>query len=482
MGVIEDLNSCLALYRFTSSNPYDSLCYVSTIGAIPIDLHITPIDGRNYYKISILSEYFSERALNTQRVIVETEYLLWLSEYRVIRVFKKREQAYLKSLSALTTKDYLQIRDIESKTNHDVKAIEIFIQEKLKTTTLRDVVSMVHFGLTSDDVNSCAYALCINQALKKIIQPLLQKILDALQKQGRTYKHVPMLAYTHGQPANGTTYGKELGVYAHRLKRRIEQLSLQRAAGKCSGNVGNFNAHAVVFPHINWLRFSETFLKHLGIGQEPITTQIAPYDGAIDIFQSLYQINLLLLGLCKDLWLYILLGFLMQKRITSEVGSTALPHKINPIYLEGAEGGFEIANALFEMYIRKLSYSRLQRDLSDSTVRRSFGTAFAYSLLSYQSVLESLHRIQPNTAFMEQTLNTHYEILSEAIQNYLRGKRFNDAYERTKLFFRGFTRNRKEIGEFIQTLPITAQDKKVLLALTPASYTGLADRLVDTYA
>jgi len=454
---------------------------VSTIGAIPIDLHITPIDGRNYHKVSTLSDYFSERATNTQRVFVEIQYLLWLSHYRVIRTITKKERVFLASLCSLTTKDYVRLREIEQKTNHDVKAVEVYLQERLAKTTLRDVASMVHFGLTSDDINSCAYARCINRALAESIIPILRETLDELKKQARSYKRLVMLAYTHGQPANGTTYGKELGVYARRLEGRIRQLAQQKAAGKCSGNVGNFNAHAVVFPKVDWLRFSETFLQHLDIAAEPLSTQIAAYDSLTDIFQVMLQTNLLLLGLCKDLWLYALLGFLTQARIASEVGSTALPHKINPIYLEGAEGGFEIANGLLEMYIRKLSYSRLQRDLSDSTVRRSFGTAFAYSLLSYQSVLESLHRIRPNAEFMEHSLNDHCEILSEAIQNYLRAKGLGDAYERTKVFFRGFVRSRKEIGDFIHTLPIGAQDKKTLLALTPANYTGLADRLVDAY-
>ena len=462
--------------------PCVTLGYVSTLGAIPIDLHITPIDGRNYFKISTLSDYFSERAINRERVFVEIQYLLWLSRYRVIRPVTTKEQTHLKSLFLLTTKDYLRLREIEQQTNHDVKAVELYLQERLSKTTLRDIASMVHFGLTSDDINSCAYARCINRALKDIILPILWENLAELKKQAREYKQLPMLAYTHGQPANGTTYGKELGVYIYRLEKRIRQLSQFRAAGKCSGNVGNFNAHAVVFPKVDWLRFSETFLEQLEVNPEPISTQIASYDSLTDIFQTMLQINLLLLGLCKDLWLYALLGFLSQKRIPAEVGSTALPHKINPIYLEGAEGGFEIANGLLEMYIRKLSYSRLQRDLSDSTIRRSFGTAFAYSLLSYQSVLESLHRIRPHPEFMAQALDDHYEILSEAIQNYLRAKGRGDAFERTKLFFRGFVHSRQEIAAFIKTLPLATQDKKVLLALTPTGYTGLADRLVETYA
>jgi len=450
-------------------------------GATPIDLCITPIDGRNYHKVKILSDYFSERALNTQRLFVEIQYLLWLSKYKIIRPCTKKEQSLLSSFSRITSEDYTRISSIEKKTNHDVQAIEIFLQEKLKKTTLSDIAPMVHFGLTSDDINSCAYALSINQALKKVVMPSLLNIHRELQKQSHTYRKIPLLARTHGQPANGTTYGKELGVFTRRLHNRIKKLSILKAAGKLSGNVGNFNAHSTLFPEINWFQFSETFLANLDLQGEPLTTQIAPYDTYVDIFQTLLQCNLLLSGLCKDLWIYALLGLLTQKRIEIEVGSTALPHKINPIYLEGAEGGFEIANALLEMYVRKLSYSRLQRDLSDSTIRRSIGTAFAYCLLSYQSVLEGIHRLAPNKEKMHNELEHHAEILSEAIQNYLRIKGFDDAYDQTKQFFRGNLCTQNDIRIFIDSLAITQKDKIFLHALTPDRYRGLAEKLVDRY-
>ena len=454
---------------------------MSTRGETPIDLHITPIDGRNYHKIKVLSDYFSERALNRERIYVEVTYFLWLSKYNVIRKLTKKELTILSSLSTITTKDYGRLRDIESKVNHDVKAIELYIQEKISKTTLRDIASMVHFGLTSDDINSCAYARCMNGVVEKVVLPILSEIHTALQKHARMYKTLPMLARTHGQPATGTTYGKELGVFAYRLQKNIAVLKSLRVGGKLSGNVGTFNAHTVVFPHINWLTFSTTFLKHIDVKPEMVATQIAPYDSHIQLFQTLLYINLILLGLSKDVWLYTMLGYLKQKNISKEVGSTALPHKINPIYLEGAEGGFELANALFELYIRKLAYSRLQRDLSDSTVRRSFGTAFSYSLLSYQSMLEGLKRIEPNEQRMKEDLLSHFEILSEAIQNYLRAKGCTDAYEKTKQFFRGHVVTKSDIEEFISKLPISQKDKDYILALTPLTYTGLASKLVDTY-
>ncbi len=450
---------------------------MSTRGEIPIDLHITPIDGRNYHKIKALSAYFSEQALNRERIYVEIQYLLWLSKYGVIRKLSKKEITILSSIPT----NYHRIRDIESEVNHDVKAIELYIQEIISKTTLKDIASMVHFGLTSEDINSCAYARCINGAMEKIIIPIISDIHTVLQKQARQYKNLSMLARTHGQPATGTTYGKELGVFAHRLQNCISNLKSYRIKGKLSGNVGTFNAHVAVFPKINWLTFSSKFLKHIAVVPEMVATQIVPYDSYICLFQELLHVNLILLGLAQDMWLYAMLGYLKQKNIFKEVGSTALPHKINPIYFEGAEGGFEIANALFELYIRKLSYSRLQRDLSDSTVRRSFGIAFSYSLLSYQSILEALSRIEPNEKHIKEDLLSHYEILSEAIQNYLRAKGFTDAYEKTKLFFRGLIATRSDVKKYILNLPISKKDKDCLLTLTPLSYTGRASSIVDAY-
>ncbi len=450
---------------------------MSTRGEIPIDLHITPIDGRNYHKIKVLSEYFSERALNQERIFVEVQYLVWLSKYGIIRKLSKKEIAILSSISV----DYTRIHTIESQVNHDVKAIELYIQEKLSNTTLKNIASMVHFGLTSEDINSCAYARCIDRAMGKIISPIIKKIHLALQKSAKMYKNLPMLARTHGQPATGTTYGKEIGVYACRLKKSFDHLKSIHIGGKLSGNVGTLNAHIAVFPHIDWLTFSKSFLKHINVEPEMVSTQIAPYDSYIQLFQNLLHVNLILLGFSKDMWLYTMLGYLKQKNVSKEVGSTALPHKINPIYFEGAEGGFELANSLFELYIRKLSYSRLQRDLSDSTVRRSFGIAFSYSLLSYQSILEAMERIEPNEMYMKEDLLLHYEIVSEAIQNYLRTKGFQDAYEKTKHFFRGHITAQSDVQKFISTLSISHKDKEYLLTLTPLLYMGLASEIVNTY-
>lgn len=454
-----------------------------------MDDALTPLDGRNRNKLASLAPFFSDLALNKYRILVELKYLQKLSEYKIIREFTASEIASINRLiETFDREDYKAIRKIESKTNHDVKAAEEFLKRKFRKTSLRDVAEMIHFGLTSDDINNIAYACMINDSLKKVLLPELANILTLLKEKARLYKKIPMLSRTHGQPAVSTTIGKEFLVYANRLSKAMKprqtwltQSSNLTINAKLTGNVGNLNAHKFIFPQINWLKFSKEFIVSFGLAPDLVTTQIEPYDSYIHIFNQLLLINNLLLGLCHDMWLYIMLGYFKQKVIRKEVGSTALPHKVNPIHFEGAEGGFGIANALFEFYIRKLSYSRLQRDLSDSTVRRSFGIAFGYSLLSYQSVIEGLKRIEPNQNLINKDLDNHWEVLSEAIQNFLRVKGYSDAYGKTKDFFRGKNLSRKDIVSYIQSLDLSQKDKSILLRLTPNTYTGYAEELVDNF-
>lgn len=440
---------------------------------------ITPLDGRNKNKLKNLTPFFSEFALDKYRILVELRYLQKLSEYRIIRPFTKKELTTINQLiEVFNLNDYKRIREIEKKTNHDLKAVEEYIKEKLNKTSFKNVSSMVHFGLTSDDTNNISYALIIKQCLEKVVVPELQKILSVLKNYSKQYASLPMLGRTHGQPAVPTTVGKEFLVYYKRLKEEIEILQNLEIKAKCTGNVGNLNVHAFVFPNINWLKFSSEFITSLGLVPDIVTTQIEPYDSYIRIFNTLERINTILIGMSIDFWIYISFGYFKQKIIQQEVGSTALPHKVNPIYFEGAEGGFGIANALLEFYCRKLSHSRLQRDLSDSTVRRSFGIAFGYCLLSYQSIVEALLRIEPNTEKIKIDLNDHWEVLSEAIQNYLRTKGYKDGYEKTKLFFRGKTLTQKDIIRFISELKLDKIDKEKLLGLTPENYIGYAEEII----
>jgi len=443
---------------------------------------ITPIDGRNRHKLQNLIPYFSELALDKYRFLVEIKYLLKLSEYAVIRKFTRTELISIyRYIDTLGKDDYQKIRKIETETNHELMAVVKYLQQQLRKILTKDIVEMVHFGLTSDDINNIAYALMIKKTCQNVLFPEINKIVLLLKNNAKKYKSIPMLSRTHGQLAVPTTVGKEFLIYYKRLFEVMKQFNNVTIKAKLTGNVGNLNVHKFIFPKINWLKFSQELVKSLGLEPDLVTTQIEPYDSLISIFQNLLTINNQLLGLCVDFWIYISFNYFQQKMIKKEVGSSALPHKVNPIYFEGAEGGLGIANALLEFYCRKLASSRLQRDLSDSTVRRSFGIAFGYCLLSYQSVAEALGRIEPDITKINQDLNSHWEILSEAIQNFLKTKGYKDGYEKTKQFFRGKILLEKDIKQFVAKLKLNQEDKEKLFQLCPEKYTGYAEELVDKF-
>lgn len=443
-----------------------------------VETAISPLDGRNRHKLNSLSRYFSENALLKNRLEIEVKYLIFLSKYGVIRKITSKEEKQLNLLSSNeTSKTYKEVREIEKKTNHDVKAVEEYLKLQLQQTSMKDISEMVHFGLTSEDINNLAYAQMIEGCIKDEVLPLLTLIVENLKKDVISNSSFSMLGRTHGQPAAPTTLGKELLVYVNRLIEEIQVLYEIKLHGKLTGNTGGLNVHQLLFPQINWVEFSNKFVASLGFVSDCVTTQIEHYDSYIRLFQTLSRINNIFLGLCVDMWIYIMLGYFKQKTIRKEVGSTALPHKINPIYFEGAEGGFEIANSLFDMYARKLSKSRLQRDLSDSTVRRSFGIAFGYSILSYQSILEGLNRVEGDKDILISDLNNHYEVLSEPVQNLLRVRSIKNGYDLVKDFFRGKYITEKTYRLFIQTLPLSKKDKRLLLKLKPESYVGVSKYL-----
>ena len=444
---------------------------------------LTPLDGKYRQKVKPLTNYFSDLSLTKYRLLIEVEYLKKLAQIKVIRHLTQKEIKFLDNLvNQFDQKSYSSVKELEKVTNHDVKAVELFLQNKINTTSLKNIASMVHFCLTSDDINSPAYGLMVKGAVFQVILPELEKIQTVLYKNSQQYKSLVMLGHTHGQPAVPTTVGKELLVYAQRLKTEIDLLKKTTIRGKLTGNVGNFNAHYFLYPKINWLKVSQELICDLGLEPDIVTTQIEPYDSFLRIFSSLIRINNILLGFSIDLWYYISLGYFGQQVIAKEVGSTALPHKVNPIYFEGAEGGFGIANALLEFYVRKLSYSRLQRDLSDSIVRRSFGIGLGYSLISYQSFNEGLLRIYPNKIRLSKDLNQHWEILSEAIQNFLRNQGYKQAYDQTKVFFRGKNFGQEDVKKFIVSLKLKDVDKNKLLGLTPENYLGAAEEIINVIA
>lgn len=440
---------------------------------------LTPLDGRNRNKVKALSNLFSELSLNRSRILVEIKYFKLLSNLKLIRRLNTREIKILDYLLNFTPKDYQEVRLLERKVNHDVKALEEYLKIRLAKTSLSDISPMIHFGLTSDDTNNIAYAIILKNCLQKVLWPEIEMITKTLKKMAEKWKDYPLLGRTHGQPAVPTTLGKEIYVFFKRLENELENLKSLKIKAKLTGNVGNLNVHYFIAPRINCLKESAKFVKSFGLVPDLATTQIEPYDSYIQIFHSLIRINNLLTGLCLDFWIYISQGYFYQKKISQEVGSTALPHKINPIYFEGAEGGFGIANALLEFYCRKLSSSRLQRDLSDSTVRRSFGIALGYTLLSYQSVCEALLRVEPNLPKLKEELNNHWEILSEAVQNFLRTKGRIDAYDKTKEFFRGREIDQKKYQQFVKTLKLSEPDEKKLISLTPENYTGYAIEIIN---
>lgn len=448
-----------------------------------IEETLTALDGRNRHKLEPLLPYLSELTMNKYRVLVEVWYLQHLSKYGVIRKLTIAENKILQKLAEeFNSVDYRKVRQIERVTNHEMKAVEGYIQQSLQKTSLNDVTEMIHFGLTTDDINNIVYALMIKNSLHNVLIPEIEKGLVLIKEKANQYKNIPMLGRTHGQPAAPTTLGKEFFVYYKRLSNELKLLKTLQFSAKLTGNTGNLNAHKFIYPDVNWLKFSREFIDSIELIPDFATTQIQPYDSLIRVFDSMRRINNIFQGMCVDLWIYISYNYFKQKVVSAETGSTALPHKVNPIYLEGAEGGFGIANALFEFYSRKLARTRMQRDLSDSTVRRSVNIALAYSLLSYQSIPEALKRIEPNRDVISNDLNSHWEVLSEAIQNFLRYKNYQNAYDKTKSFFRGKVITSKDVEAFIHDLDIDKKDKEFLSKLTPSEYTGYAEDIVTHYA
>jgi adenylosuccinate lyase len=452
---------------------------------------ISPVDGRYRSTTEALAEYFSEYALMKMRVIVECEYLTALSETKGvgIRPLTADEKTLLGTLPRLSIDDAQIIRKFEREgyggvpaTNHDVKAVEYFIKLKLKNSSLADVLEWVHFALTSEDVNSTAHALALRGALEAVMLPALARVQSEIVRLARAHADTAMLARTHGQSATPTTFGKEMNVFARRLDRQVATLR------KWGGPSGNYNAQTVALPQVDWLAFAHAFAERLNtvaIDKTPsvrlalneVTTQIEPHDTYAEMFDNLRRINTILIDLSQDVWRYISDGWVTQKPKEGEVGSSAMPHKVNPIDFENAEGNFGIANALFEHLSRKLPISRLQRDLSDSTVARTFGTAFAHTLVGDHALLRGFGKISVNEAALRDALTAHPEVLAEAIQTVLRVANVEMPYEKLKALTRGKQVTIEDFALFIDDLDVASDVKARLKALRPGNYTGLAGQL-----
>lgn len=462
---------------------------------------VSSVDGRYRATAAALAGCFSEYALMKRRVVVECEYLRLLSGARgvdVMRPFTEQELGLLRSLADISMEDARIIKKIEREgyegipaTNHDVKAVEYFIKLKLKGTSLEDVVEWVHFALTSEDVNSVAHGLALRDAIESVMLPALEDVQKEIVALARAQAATPMLARTHGQAATPTTFGKEMNVFAKRLERQVDTLKRSTILVKWGGPTANYNAQMVALPKIEWLSLARMFVNSLSaegtakkehvvrLALNEVTTQIEPHDTYAELFDNLRRINTILIDLAQDVWRYISDGWVTQKPKAGEVGSSAMPHKVNPIDFENAEGNFGVANALFEHLSRKLPVSRLQRDLSDSTVERTFGTAFAHSLIGYRSLVRGFGQVGVNQAALHEALAAHPEVLAEAIQTVLRVADVEMPYEKLKALTRGRVVSMADLAAFIDGLDIRPELKARLLALTPENYTGLASRLAQ---
>ncbi len=443
---------------------------------------INPLDGRYFEKTRALAPYFSEEALMKYRVMMEGEYLIALSALgkTALRKFTPEEIKVIKSLyENFDESSYAEIKKLEATTNHDVKAVEYFIKERLSATSLKDSIEWVHFATTSEDTNNIAYALILSGALKRIMIPEINKIILELNDLANKFKDLPMLARTHGQSASPTTFGKEMKVFAVRLEKQLSTLSSLKIEAKLNGATGNYNAHIAAYPEIDWPKFTQDFISGLNLEPNLITTQIETHDSYVTVFDNLKRINTVLLDFNQDIWRYISDGWVGQIPKAGETGSSTMPHKINPIDFENSEGNLGLANALFEFFARKLPISRLQRDLSDSTVERAFGTAFGHSYLAYVSLEKGLSKIRVNEEKIKEDLLAHPEVIAEAIQTVLRRENFPVPYEALKELTRGKQITTEDFDKFIIGLEVSNEVKKELKNFTPESYTGLASDLAS---
>ena len=444
---------------------------------------LSPLDGRYSSKVEPLRQYFSELALIRYRMMIEIEWLQALAAEPVLLEVPEFSAATVKELDAIVTgfsePDGAAVKTIEARTNHDVKAIEYFLKERLAgNAEVAKVAEFIHFACTSEDVNNLCHALMLKAARDDVMLPALDRIIWRLTAMAHELADAAMLAHTHGQPASPTTLGKEMANVVARLKRARQRIAGIKLLGKINGAVGNYNAHMVAYPEIDWEKFARSFVENLGLEFNPYTIQIEPHDAIAEIFDAYARANTIMLDLDRDIWGYISLGYFTQKTKAGEVGSSTMPHKVNPIDFENSEGNFGIANALLRHMSEKLPVSRWQRDLTDSTVLRNMGTALGYTLLAYDSLLKGLGKLEANYTMLSSDLDANWDVLAEPVQTVLRRYGVSGAYELLKDLTRGKGGiTRESLHEFIKTLTIPDSAKNSLLELRPATYVGKAIEL-----
>ncbi len=443
---------------------------------------ISPIDGRYGPKTVPLREIASEYGLVRYRVAVEVRWLLALAacpEFDALGPLSEEAEGFLANLvSGFSLDDARRVKAIERETNHDVKAVEYFIRERITASeALRRARELVHFACTSEDVNNLAYAMMLRDARAQVLLPAMRALVEAVRALAHAWAGAAMLSRTHGQPASPTTAGKEMSVFAVRLERQLEAFASVPVTGKCNGAVGNYNAHLAACPGVDWHRVSREFVEGIGLTWNSHTTQIEPHDSTAELFHALARFNRIVLDLCRDVWTYISLGYFRQRPVAGETGSSTMPHKVNPIDFENAEGNVGVANAILEHLAAKLPVSRLQRDLSDSTAQRNLGAGLAHSLIACDSCLKGLGKLALDEAALARDLTDAWELLAEPIQTVMRRHGIDDPYEQLKDLTRGRAVDRDTLVRFIESLAIPRDEKDALLGLTPAAYVGAAERL-----
>ena len=452
-------------------------------------LAVSPIDGRYSNKCSELQEIFSEFGLIKRRVLVECTWLKALAADPKIRECKltaAQAKAVDKVAAEFSLADAQRVKDIEKTTNHDVKAVEYFLKEKLSaafnlpTSNVKrqtsNILEFIHFGCTSEDINNMSHALMLRDG-QKVLRGAMDEMTAKVVEMAKAYAKVPMLAHTHGQPASPTTVGKELAVVSQRLKRQAGEIDRLVMPVKMNGAVGNFNAHLSAYPDVDWEKLSGKVIKTLGLRQNRLTTQIESHDGIAELFDAIQRWNSVLLDFDRDVWMYVSMGYFKQRTVKGEIGSSTMPHKVNPIDFENSEGNLGLANAVMGFMARKLAISRMQRDLTDSTTLRNMGVGFGYTLIAIRSTQKGLGKLELNVERLQDDLDHNWEVLAEPIQTVMRKVGMDHPYERLKELTRGRRVNAEIMRDFVQALPLPKADKARLLKLTPSTYVGLAEKL-----
>ena len=445
---------------------------------------LSPLDGRYESATSELRSYFSESALIRYRFLVEVRWLIWMSsspDVTHVREFTTAEQATLESwIKSFGRKEAERVKKIEAEIRHDVKAVEYFLKERLRQTTLKDVVESVHFGCTSEDINNLSHGLMLRGGIEETWLPLATELVDRITQMAKENRACPMLAHTHGQPATPTTFGKEMAVFAYRWCRQLRSIRAAEYLGKFNGAVGCYNSHSIAYPDAPWEVIARDFVTSLGLTFNPLTTQIESHDYMAELFHCLVRFNDITLDFDRDMWAYISLGYLKQHVVKEEVGSSIMPHKVNPIDFENSEANLGVANSMLTHFASKLAVSRLQRDLSDSSAIRNVGASLGYSVLGLRGAVRGISRVEVDQARIQDDLKDRWEVLAEAVQTVMRKNKVADPYETMKSLTRGEAFSSQSYMEFVGSLDLAVDDRERLMKLTPAEYIGIASSLVDS--